>query len=85
MTLNRQHAKRLREVYRSAGWPYLDVIDIEPLAASLLERTSPEATSSVRVTDQGLAYPAGAAQTNRKVSFDLQHNPTTTPLNTVVI
>lgn len=69
VTLNRHHAKRLREVYRSAGWPYLDVIEIELLAAGLLERTGAEATSNVRVTDQGLIFLAGAAQTNRK-AFD---------------
>ncbi len=37
--LKRQHARRLREVYRSAGWPSQDVIEIELLAAGLLEHT----------------------------------------------
>ena len=36
--LKRIHARRLRELYRSAGWPYQDVIEIELLAAGLLER-----------------------------------------------
>lgn len=32
------HRRRLREVYRSAGWPCLDALEIELLAAGLLER-----------------------------------------------
>lgn len=35
--LGRAHAKRLREVYRSAGWPCQDLLEIELLAAGLLE------------------------------------------------
>jgi hypothetical protein len=38
--LKRAHARRLRELYRSAGWPYQDVIEIELLAAGLLERVT---------------------------------------------
>jgi hypothetical protein len=40
VTLKRIHAQRLREVYRSAGWPYQDVVEIDLLAAELLERVS---------------------------------------------
>lgn len=36
-TLKRYHARRQREVYRSAGWPYLNVIEMELLAAGFLE------------------------------------------------
>lgn len=32
------HRRRLREVYRSAGWPCQDLLEIELLAAGLLER-----------------------------------------------
>ena len=65
--LKKVHARRLREMYRSAGWPCLDVVEIELLAAGLLERLSdPTGHERVRVTDQGIAYLAGAAQTNRK-------------------
>jgi hypothetical protein len=65
--LKRVHAKRLREVYRSAGWPYLDVVEIELLAAGLLERV-PNAggLECVRVTDAGIQFLAGAAHSNRK-------------------
>ena len=64
--LNRVHAKRLRDLYRSAGWPYQDVIEIELLAAGLLERvTDANRVDCMRVTDAGIEYLAGAAQRNR--------------------
>ena len=64
--LKRVHAKRLRELYRSAGWPYQDVVEIELLAAGLLERVPDDkGVDCMRVTDAGLQYLAGAAQTNR--------------------
>ena len=64
--LKRAHAKRLRELYRSAGWPYQDVIEIELLAAGLLQRV-PDANGvdCMHVTDAGLHYLASAAHTNR--------------------
>jgi len=65
--LKRPHARRLREVYRSAGWPSQDVIEIELLAAGLLERQTREGHDYVRVTDAGLHYLAQAAQSNRQV------------------
>ena len=33
--LTRLHHRRLREIYRSAGWPCCDAIEIELLAAGL--------------------------------------------------
>ncbi len=65
--LKRQHARRLREVYRSAGWPCQDVIEIELLAAGLLERYSLDGHDYVRVTEAGIQYLAHAAQCNRQV------------------
>ncbi len=65
--LKRIHAKRLREVYRSAGWPCLDVVEIELLAAGLLERVvSNGCLEYVRVTDAGINYLAESAANNRK-------------------
>jgi hypothetical protein len=32
------HARRLREIYRSAGWPCCDTIEVELLAGGFLER-----------------------------------------------
>ena len=65
--LKRVHAKRLRELYRSAGWPYQDVIEIELLAAGMLERV-PDAkgVDCMRVTNTGIQYLATAAQSNRE-------------------
>jgi hypothetical protein len=67
ITLKKIHARRLREIYRSAGWPCQDIVEIELLAAGLLERlTDPGGHERVRVTDSGVRYLAGAAQVNRK-------------------
>lgn len=66
---NRIHERRLREVYRSAGWPFLDVVEIELLAAGLLERSNSDGHTLVRVTDTGIQYLAAAANNNRK-AFD---------------
>lgn len=64
--LKRTHARRLRELYRSAGWPYQDVIEIELLAAGLLERVPDrKGVDCMRVTDAGIQYLATAAQSNR--------------------
>ena len=63
VTLKRIHAQRLREVYRSAGWPYQDVLEIDLLAAGLLERVTTEnGHDVVRVTDAGIQHLASATQ-----------------------
>jgi hypothetical protein len=65
--LKKIHARRLREIYRSAGWPFQDIVEIELLAAGLLERLQdPGGYERVRVTDRGIHYLAGAAQSNRE-------------------
>ncbi|TXT37037.1 MAG: hypothetical protein FD135_3875 [Comamonadaceae bacterium] len=67
VALKRIHTQRLREVYRSAGWPYQDLLEIELLAAGLLERFSGERGHDVvRVTDAGIAHLACATQGNRQ-------------------
>ena len=67
LKLCRFHSKRLREVYRSAGWPFLDTIEMELIAAGLLERVT-EATGheTVRVTASGIAHLALSIQKNRQ-------------------
>ena len=66
--LKRVHAKRLRDMYRSAGWPCLDVVEIELLAAGLLERLQEEGGHErMRVTDVGIQFLAQAANSNRQV------------------
>ncbi len=67
VNMKRAHAKRLREMYRSAGWPYQDVIEIELLAAGLLERVADaRGVDCMRVTDAGIQYLAVVAQSNRE-------------------
>ncbi len=64
--LRRVHAKRLREMYRSAGWPFQDIVEVELLAAGLLERVVADTGHEcVRVTDVGIACLADTAQLNR--------------------
>ncbi|HWH83586.1 MAG TPA: hypothetical protein VNU71_15245 [Burkholderiaceae bacterium] len=60
------HRRRLRDVYRSAGWPCHDGIEIELLAAGLLARErSALGHETVRVSDAGLALLAQTLQRNR--------------------
>jgi hypothetical protein len=60
------HRRRLREVWRSAGWPYQDLIEVELLAAGLLERRQdPSGRETLRVTDAGLQVLAQTLQRNR--------------------
>lgn len=65
--LKRVHARRLREVYRSTGWPYQDLIEMELLAAGLLEQVV-ETTghSVVRLTEAGIRHVAHSAGQNRQ-------------------
>ena len=60
------HSRRLHDVYRSAGWPCLDAIEIELLAAGLLERVrGPSGHETLRVSDAGVALLARTLQRNR--------------------
>jgi hypothetical protein len=60
------HQRRLREVWRSAGWPCQDLIEIELLAAGLLERVRhPSGHETLRVTDAGVAALAATLARNR--------------------
>lgn len=51
------HLRRLRQYFRSAGWPCHDAIDVDLLTAGLVERVRADANGveSLRVTDAGLA------------------------------
>jgi hypothetical protein len=65
-TLGKAHARRLREVYRSAGWPSQDALEIDLLAAGLLERTASSAGhETLRVSDVGVQWLAQALVRNR--------------------
>ena len=66
--LTRSHDRRLRQMYRSAGWPCQDTVEIELLAAGLLERrVEPSGKEYLRVTDAGIARLAQALDRNRAV------------------
>jgi hypothetical protein len=70
--LTRTHHQRLRQMYRSAGWPCLDAVEIDLLAAGLLERLQPaNGPEYLRVTDAGLRHLSDVLQQNRS-TFD-QH------------
>ncbi|MEO7338204.1 MAG: hypothetical protein ABIV63_16650 [Caldimonas sp.] len=60
------HRRRLRDVYRSAGWPCQDAVEIELLAVGLLVRErGPHGHDTVRVSDAGIALLAQTLQRNR--------------------
>ena len=64
--LSPAHQRRLREVWRSAGWPYQDLIEIDLLAAGLLARECDAAgRATVGVTDAGIHQLAETLQKNR--------------------
>lgn len=49
------HRRRLRDVYRSAGWPCHDAVEVDLLAGGLLERVASErGCETLRLTDAGL-------------------------------
>ncbi len=69
--LGRAHARRLREIYRSAGWPCQDVLEIELLAWGMLQRVAgPLGHETLRVTDAGVSYLAATLVRNRSVLSD---------------
>lgn len=60
------HARRLREIYRSAGWPCCDTIEVELLAGGYLERVrTAHGHETLRVTDAGIARIATTLTINR--------------------
>ena len=60
------HRRRLQDVYRSAGWPCQDAIEIELLATGLLERVRlPTGHELLRVSDAGVVLLADTLQRNR--------------------
>ena len=64
--LSRPHQQRLREVYRSSGWPCHDMLEVELLSCGLLERrVDTQGRESLRVTDAGLLHLAQAHAGNK--------------------
>lgn len=67
LPLTAAHRRRLREVWRSAGWPCQDMIEVDLLAAGWLERVRDDAgRETLRVSDAGIAVLAATLQGNRK-------------------
>ncbi len=54
--LGRAHLRRLKQYFRSAGWPCHDGVDIDLLSAGLVERAAADShgLEALRVTDAGL-------------------------------
>jgi len=64
--LGKAHARRLRDIYRSAGWPCQDALEIDLLAAGLLQRVqAASGHETLRVTDAGVQWLAAALARNR--------------------
>ncbi|MDP2033200.1 MAG: hypothetical protein Q8K29_07280 [Polaromonas sp.] len=64
--LGKIHARRLREIYRSAGWPCQDLVEIELLASGMLQRVAgPAGHETLRVSDAGIRYLADTLVRNR--------------------
>ena len=67
-SLSATHRRRLREVWRSAGWPCRDLIEIDLLAAGLLERVQHNSGhETLRVTDAGVQVLAETRRRNQQV------------------
>jgi hypothetical protein len=60
------HRRRLRALWRSAGWPSHDMLELELLAAGLVVRhMDAQGRETLRVTDAGVALLADTLQRNR--------------------
>jgi hypothetical protein len=60
------HHRRLRAVWQSAGWPFQDMLELDLLAAGLLQRQQDaQGRETVRVTDAGVQLLHQTLQKNR--------------------
>lgn len=64
LELKRAHWQRLRRMYRSAGWPYLDAIELDLLAAGLLARQTD--AHLVHLTEAGIEALAQQRKQNQQ-------------------
>jgi len=67
LSTTRAHLRRLRQYFRSAGWPCHDNLEVDLLVAGFAERAPPDAAGvqSIRVTEAGIAALSGYRQQNR--------------------
>jgi hypothetical protein len=64
--LSSAHRCRLREIWRSAGWPCQDMLEVELLDSGLLQRLrDADGRETLRVTDAGVAVLAQTLRCNR--------------------
>jgi hypothetical protein len=64
----RAQTRRLREIYRSAGWPCQDSLELELLAAGWLERLrEADGRERLRLTDAGVLAAVEGLGANRQV------------------
>ncbi len=64
--LSTAHRRRLREIWRSAGWPCQDMLEVELLDHGLLQRLRDgNGRETLRVTDAGIAVLAQTLRRNR--------------------
>jgi len=60
------HRRRLRDIWRSSGWPCRDMVEVELLAGGWLERVRHDSGhETLRVTDAGIAVLAETLARNR--------------------
>jgi hypothetical protein len=64
--LTRQHLRRLRLYYRSAGWPCQDNVELDLLDRGLVRRATGEAPERILVTDAGIGLLARQLECNRR-------------------
>ena len=65
------HRRRLRLIWRSAGWPCCDLIEVELLAGGWVERVRDSAgRETLRVTDRGVGLLAQTLAANRAARDD---------------
>ena len=65
-TLTELHRRRLRAIWRSAGWPSQDLVEVELLAAGWVERLrDSDGRETLRVTDAGIQVLAATLARNR--------------------
>lgn len=66
-TLTRAHRSRLMKIWRSAGWPSRDPVDIDLLGAGLVSLVGDHpAQECLRLTDAGIAVLAQSRQEHRR-------------------
>lgn len=71
MQPTRSHLSRLMKIWRSAGWPSRDPIDIDLLAAGWVSRTGDHPVQEcLRLTDAGIAVLAQGRQSQRRAESD---------------